>query len=219
MSALHLVLPRLWATAAVTGPNTRPYTGPDTRPLARATHLLTRREPAQTFVPGRRKGPHSLRLVQAQVQEHAHEPVAPIAAPAPRALPVRVQPQLAFYRKYTEAMLRRYLKLSMEAGRVPSLIGQDMFRGNVSHCSISGFDDAVIFVEDVSKCLATLSAGERFLVRRIAIEGHTMAETAAMKGISLRYVLQRYTSAVDKLTGVFLKRKLLNQMGDPDSDD
>ncbi len=197
MSALQLVLPRLWATAS----------------LEQAADAIARREPAQTFAPGRRKGPHSLRLVQARAAEPGPQPVV---LPAPRALPVRPQPQLAFYRKYTEAMLRRYLKLSMEAGRVPSLIGQDMFRGNVSHCSITGFDDVVIFVEDVNKCLAKLDAGQRFLVRKIAIEGYTQGETAAMKGISLRSVLQHYTGAIDKLTQIFLERKLLNAMGDPD---
>ncbi len=32
--------------------------------------------------------------------------------------------ELAFYRKYTEGMLRRYLRLSMLSGRVPSLLGR-----------------------------------------------------------------------------------------------
>ena len=142
MSARVLVLPRLWATAS----------------LASAVGQLATRTPAQPFVPGRRKGPHSLRLVQAAAAAPAAQLALlpapqPLVQTAPRALPVRPQPRLAFYRQYTEAMLRRYLKLSMEAGRVPSLIGQDMFRGNVSHCKVSGFDDVVIFIADVNRCL------------------------------------------------------------------
>ena len=35
----------------------------------------------------------------------------------------KTAPELAFYRKYTEGMLRRYVRLSMEAGRAPSLAG------------------------------------------------------------------------------------------------
>ena len=31
--------------------------------------------------------------------------------------------ELAFYRKYTEGMLRRYMYRSMEIGRVPALLG------------------------------------------------------------------------------------------------
>ena len=38
-----------------------------------------------------------------------------------------LRPELAFYRKYTEAMLRRFVSMSMEAGRVPSLLGKEMF--------------------------------------------------------------------------------------------
>ncbi len=216
MSSALLVLPRLWATAA----GERSLT-----PLAQTTRQLTQRSTAQTFAPGRRKAPHSLRLVQARALEPAAQPVpapdrqpAPQRQQAPRALPVKPQPQLAFYRKYTEAMLRRYLKLSLEAGRVPSLIGQDMFRGRVSHCSVTGFDDVVIFVEDINRCLATLDAGQRYLVRKIAIEGYRMGETAAMKGISLRTVLTRYTAAIDKLSQLFLERKLLHSMEDPGLD-
>ena len=204
MSARLLILPRLQAMACGTyGP------APTQGNVARTVHLLKQHEPAQPFLPGRRKGPHSLKLVQARA-------AGPAPANAPRALPVRPQPQLAFYRKYTEAMLRRYLKLSMEAGRVPSLIGQDMFRGNVSHCSVSGFDDVVIFVEDINKCLLKLSAGEQYLVRKIAIEGYTQGETAALGGIPLRSVIRRYTEAIDRLTRLFLDRNLLKEMGDPD---
>jgi hypothetical protein len=38
--------------------------------------------------------------------------------------PVRTAPEVAFYRKYTEALLRRCVRLSMEAGRAPSLLGR-----------------------------------------------------------------------------------------------
>ena len=211
-AALH-ILPRVWATASgehASGSRTR-------LSLAHVADTIHHRPAAQPFAPGRRKGPHSLRLVQARAAEPAAQLALvpkPQPQPAPRALPVRPQPQLAFYRKYTEAMLRRYLKLSMEAGRVPSLIGQDMFRGNVSHCSVSGFDDVVIFVADINKCLAKLTPGRRYLVRKIAIEGYMMGEAAAMKGLSLRTVLQRYTEAIDQLTQLFLDRKLLNSMED-----
>ena len=207
MSAQLLVLPRLWATAAE---------GRGRLSIAHAAGTIATRKPAQTFVPGLRhlrKGPHSLRLVQAQAAQPLVQP-AKLVLVAPRTLPMRPQPELAIYRKYTEAMLRRYLKLSMEAGRVPSLIGQDMFRGNVSHCRVTGFDDVVIFVEDVNKCLARLAAGQRYLVRKIAIEGYTQGETAALRGLSLRTVFERYTGAIDQLTEIFLECKLLNAMVD-----
>jgi DNA-directed RNA polymerase specialized sigma24 family protein len=67
----------------------------------------------------------------------------------------------------------------------------------------------VIFVEDVAKCLTQLDPGQRHLVRRISLEGYTQGETAAMLGIPMRTVVRRYADATDRLTRLFLERKLL----------
>jgi hypothetical protein len=116
---------------------------------------------------------------------------------------------LAFYRQYTEAMLRRYITMSMEGGRVPSLLGRELFRGKVTSCKVEAFDDSLIFVHDVGNCLAALDPGLRHLVRRIAIEGYTREDAAAMLGIGLRTVVRRYAEALDTLTQIFLDRQLL----------
>lgn len=119
------------------------------------------------------------------------------------------RPELAFYRKYTEGMLRRYLRLSMEAGRVPSLIGRDMFRGHVTSYRVHGFDDVVIFVHDVEKCLTKLTDMQRMLIERIAVQEYTQGDAARM---SLRTVVRRYGEAVDVLTSIFLDAGLLEPM-------
>ena len=49
--------------------------------------------------------------------------------------------ELAFYRKYTEAMLRRYLRISIQSGRVPSLLGRELFQGNVTSYRVHSFED------------------------------------------------------------------------------
>ena len=121
-------------------------------------------------------------------------------------------PELAFYRKYTEAMLRRYMRLSMEAGRAPSLLGREMFRGNVTNYSVQGFDDVVIFVHDVEKCLAKLDEGQQYLIRRIALQEYTQGETAGMMGVGLRTIVRRYAEALDLLTKIFLERNLLEPL-------
>jgi len=54
------------------------------------------------------------------------------------------EPQMAFYRKYTEAMLRRYVRMSMEAGKVPSLLGKEMFRAKITSYRVESFEDVVI---------------------------------------------------------------------------
>jgi predicted DNA-binding protein (UPF0251 family) len=118
-------------------------------------------------------------------------------------------PELAFYRKYTEALLRRYVRLSMEAGKVPSMMGREMFRGKVTHYRIASFDDAVIFAHDVERCILTLDEGQQHLIRRIALQEYTQGETAQMMKLSLRTVHRRYADALDLLTEIFLERQLL----------
>jgi hypothetical protein len=123
--------------------------------------------------------------------------------------PKKTAPELAFYRKYTEGMLRRYVKLSMEAGRAPSLLGREMFRGKVTNYRVQSFEDVVIFVHDIESCLKKLDEGQQHLVRRIALQEFTQAETAGLLGLSLRTVHRRYADALDELTEIFLERKLL----------
>jgi hypothetical protein len=123
-----------------------------------------------------------------------------------------VVPEIAFYRKYTEALLRRYLKLSMETGRAPSLLGREMFRGNVTHYNVQGFDDVVIFVHDVSGCLDLLDRVELFLIKRIALQEYTQLETALMLNLPVRSVVRRYDKTLDILTRLFLDRRLLQPL-------
>ncbi|SEG19418.1 hypothetical protein SAMN05421819_2141 [Bryocella elongata] len=122
------------------------------------------------------------------------------------------QPELAFYRKYTEAMLHRYLRMSMEAGRVPSLLGRSLFRGNVTSYRVKSFEDVVIFCYDVERCLSELDAGEQELIKRIALQEYTQGEAASLMGMSLRSCIRRYGAAVDHLTAVFLRLRLLEPL-------
>ena len=105
--------------------------------------------------------------------------------------------ELAFYRKYTEGMLRRYMYRSMEIGRVPSLLGDFSFRGKSSSRKSYTFEDSVIFVHDVERCLARLNAIERELVARIALQEYTLVEAAELTGMSVRTVVRRYMGALD----------------------
>ncbi len=123
-----------------------------------------------------------------------------------------ITPELAFYRKYTEAMLRRYMTMSMESGRVPSLLGKEMFRGRVTNYRVQSFEDVVIFVHDVGKCLRKLSTFQQLLVERIALQQYTQGEAAALLGLSLRTVVRRYGRALDELTSIFLENGLLEPM-------
>ena len=133
------------------------------------------------------------------------------AAPeeAHRPQPCEVNSGVAFYRKYTEALLRRYVKLAMEAGRAPSLLGRELFRGKVTHYRVQCFDDVVIFVHDIERCLAKLSAEEEAVIDRVALQEYTHGEAAELLGLPIRTLIRRYERALDRVTEMFLERKLL----------
>ena len=150
------------------------------------------------------------------VAEPARISVEPKRSPAEamRALIAEGQPappelEFAFYRKYTEAMLRRYLRVSMEVGRVPSLMGQEMFRGHVSHYKATSFEDGVIFCVDVERCLAKLRKTDQRLIQRIALQGYTQEEAAPLLGLGIRSCIVKYGEAIDHLTEIFLAGRLL----------
>lgn len=136
----------------------------------------------------------------------------PICGALPRVLAKRATEEMAFYRSRTEGMLLRYTRMSMEAGRVPSMLGRELFRARVTNYEVHSFEDVVIFVCDVEKCLEELDALSQKLLKRIAVQQYAICEVAGMMGMSERSVVRRYHEAVDELTALFLQRKLMEPM-------
>jgi hypothetical protein len=116
---------------------------------------------------------------------------------------------LAFYRKHTESMLRRYLYASMQVGRSPSILGDPVGRGWVSSRPIRTFEDAVIFVLDLEKCLDQLGSLDRQLLSRIVLQEYTQAEAATLIGMSVRAISYKFPQALDHLTEKLLASDLL----------
>ena len=133
---------------------------------------------------------------------------AAYADPSKKKVTVPVS-SLAFYRRYTELFLRRYMQTSLRVGRMPSVLGQCAFRGRVSSCRVRSFDDAVALVIDVERCLKQLDPEDRELVARIALQEYTQAEAAEITGQGLRTVVRKYGEAIDTLTQIFLDKELL----------
>jgi hypothetical protein len=136
------------------------------------------------------------------------------AAALPKTLPPAVgsgpTETLAFYRKHTEALLRQYMQKSLELGRTPSILGNCMFRGKVSSRQLHSFEDTVIFVFDIEKCLKRLDKFSQDIVARVALQEYSQGEAAVMTGQSLRTVVRKYAEAIDTLTELFRDYDLLN---------
>lgn len=106
-------------------------------------------------------------------------------------------------------MLRRYLYASMQVGRAPSVLGEPIARGWASSRPIRTFEDAVIFVLDLERCLDMLSPLDRQLLSRIVLQEYTQAEAAALLGMSVRAVSYKFPLALDRLTEKLIERSLL----------
>jgi DNA-directed RNA polymerase specialized sigma24 family protein len=134
-------------------------------------------------------------------------------AARPQAEPAAVQAKppanLAFYRKHTESLLRRYLYASMQVGRAPSILGDPVARGWASSRPVRTFEDAVIFVLDIEKCIAQLGRLDREILSRVVLQEYTQAETAVMLGMAVRTIGYKYPLALDRLTEKLLAASLL----------
>ncbi len=77
--------------------------------------------------------------------------------------------ELSLYRDRTVLLLRRYMRLSLEAGRLPSLLGRECFRTRFSAYLTHTFEDVVIFVHNVERSL------EEFGTSQSAVAGDDRA--------------------------------------------
>jgi DNA-directed RNA polymerase specialized sigma24 family protein len=116
---------------------------------------------------------------------------------------------LAFYRKHSERMLRRYLYASMQVGRSPAMLSDSVGRGWVSSRPVKTFEDAVIFVLDVEKCLNRLGSLDRAMLSRIVLQEYTQAEAAVLIGMSSRTISYKFPLALDRLTELLMEYGLL----------
>ena len=121
-------------------------------------------------------------------------------------------PDLWLYRDRTVALLKRYLRLSVEVGRLPSLLGREFFRTRVTSYSISTFEDSVIFVHDVERSLEGLDKFDQELIAKIVLQEYSQEETAHLMGCWRRTVGRRYPEALDELSKIFLNGGLLNPL-------
>jgi hypothetical protein len=73
---------------------------------------------------------------------------------------------------------QRYPRLSVEAGRLPSLLGRELFRTRVTAYQARTFEDTVIFVHELASGLAKLDQFANQLIALIALQDYTQRETA-----------------------------------------
>ena len=116
------------------------------------------------------------------------------------------------YRGRTVAMLRRYMRYSLETGRLPSILGQEFFRAKVTSYTVVTFEDRVIFVHDMETCLNKLDEFSRQIIARHILQEHDQAATARLLHCTDRTVRTYVPIALDLMAEILLDVGLLERI-------
>ncbi|MGA9510544.1 MAG: hypothetical protein WBV55_18130 [Candidatus Sulfotelmatobacter sp.] len=121
-------------------------------------------------------------------------------------------PDIWLYRKKTTALLRRYMRWSLEAGRLPSLLGRELFRAKISAFTATTFEAKVIFLHDVEKCLDRLKSFDRQVVARVLLQEYDHESAARILQCTRRTLERRLPELIDELSESFLRSDLLERL-------
>jgi hypothetical protein len=126
--------------------------------------------------------------------------------------PLDRNPDLWMYRSRTVSLLRRYLRFSLETGRLPSFVGREFFRAKMTCYTAATFEDRVIFVSDVEKSLDRLEPWDQQLVARMIFQEHGQEQAARMLHCNRKMVQRRLPQVLDLLSEDFLRVGLLSAL-------
>jgi DNA-directed RNA polymerase specialized sigma24 family protein len=119
-----------------------------------------------------------------------------------------LDPGLWIYRQRTAALLQRYFRLSMEVGRLPSVLGREFFRAFRLGKKVT-FEDAVIFVHDMERCLEKLDGFSQQVLVWVVLQGYSQEETSRLLGCARRTVSRHVPEALDRLTEILRQDGML----------
>ena len=140
------------------------------------------------------------------------QPAAEMQALLQQAVDEEHEREQRIYRGRTVAMLRRYMRFSIETGRLPSLLGREFFRAKVTSYTVVTFEDRVIFVHDMEKCLDRLDEFSKQLIARHILQEHDRWATAKLLHCNEKTV-RRYTPLVlDLLNEILIEVGLMERL-------
>jgi hypothetical protein len=121
-------------------------------------------------------------------------------------------PERRVYRRRTVAMLRRYMRYSIETGRLPSVLGGEFFRAKVTSYTVVTFEDRVIFVHDMEICLEKLDEFSRQLIARHILQEHDHEGTARLLGCNEKTVRRLVPLVLDQFSEILLDAGLMESL-------
>jgi DNA-directed RNA polymerase specialized sigma24 family protein len=135
---------------------------------------------------------------------HPLQKAAKGGTPAPE-----LDPGLWIYRQRTAALLQRYFRLSLEVGRLPSVLGREFFRARFNRRQNVSFEDAVIFVHDVERCLEKLAVFAQEVLVWVVLQGYSQEEASRLLGCARRTISRHIPEALDRLSEILIEARLL----------
>jgi hypothetical protein len=126
--------------------------------------------------------------------------------------------EIPAYRRYTEALLRRYFRMALSMGSLPSALDRPGFQPASTFHRIGSFEDAVIFVRDMERCLEKMKERNLRLVAAIVMMDCTQAEAGRLLALSERHIARLYPEALDQMTRAFLAEGLMKPLRLPVSE-
>ncbi len=123
--------------------------------------------------------------------------------------PLDRNPYIGRYRERTVALLRRYVRVALETGRLPSMVGKEFFRAKVTAYRSVTFEDRVIFVSDVEKILNSLEYWDQQLIARLILQEHSHEQAAKLLHCDRKTIGRRLPEVIDMLSESFLQVGLL----------
>jgi hypothetical protein len=119
---------------------------------------------------------------------------------------------LSAYRPYTRALLRRYFRMSVDIGRLPSILGGLCFRARVSSYRLNTFEDVIIFVHDIERAFERMQRHHLEIIAGVILLDYSVPEAAQRLGITVQRAERRYAAALDSLSAILLEVGLLRRI-------
>ncbi|MGZ5003621.1 MAG: hypothetical protein ACXWBM_10550 [Chthoniobacterales bacterium] len=105
--------------------------------------------------------------------------------------------------------------MSVELGRLPSLLGREFFRTQVTSYTTHTFEDAVIFVHDMERALEALEPLSQLVITRVIFQEYSYEEAARLLRVPDRTFVRAMAEAIDGLSEIMLDRGLMERTHAP----
>lgn len=115
----------------------------------------------------------------------------------------------SYERMRTVGLLLRFFRMSLQVGRMPSLLGREVIPSRLRGQPARAFEDAVLFVCDVERCLRGLEPLEQRLIAYCILEEHSEWQAARQFRQAQSSVSRKLCNALDMLHSTFCRVGLL----------